>query len=512
MLLCAAFLFNLASCNSGNESYIFKTSIYGNPKTLDPQTARYDSSASVIYNVFQGLFKYDNDGNITNGMIDSFSVSDDGLVWTFELKNDVRWSDGNNFTANCTADDYVFAFERLFRPSTKSSRAGEYFIIKNAEAISEGKIADLSQLGVKAIDTYSLEITLEEPCAEFSALLTLPPAMPCNREFFESTEGRYGLAPECIASNGNYYVHTWSYDEWSDENNYFILRRNSENQSSVNIPTGINLFIDPVDELKEFEDGTFQAYKGKSADEISDLNKKYTSTAYETEVWGIIFNHNGNLSNLNYRLELAQCIDYSGESEIYTDFNAIIPDCVSLSGDKYRELGGAAENKSAVLPESGVGTLASMKMIMPEGTSLRDCIGDILQNWQSECGFYCSISELNDSVYTQALSSGDFDIALVKLSGEYNSPYAYLNDFMGDNARNYSGYSSPKFSHIMNSAVTAADAKTAAAYYTEAEQLLLDNAIFVPLCTEKGYVFYSEKMQGLSYNAFMDFYSYSMTQ
>ena len=81
-----AVILSISSCNSSDTNYIMKYVIYGNPDTLDPQRAGYDSSVSVINNVFQGLFTYDSQGQIINGMIDDYTVDENGLVWTFQLK------------------------------------------------------------------------------------------------------------------------------------------------------------------------------------------------------------------------------------------------------------------------------------------------------------------------------------------------------------------------------------------------------------------------------------------
>lgn len=507
MLLSAAFIVCIASCNSENESYVFKTTINGNPETLDPQCARYDSSASVLYNVFQGLFTYDCNGEVVEGMAESYSVSEDGLKWSFQLKKGVKWSDGREFTEECTAEDFVFAFKRLFRPSTKSERADEYFFIKNSEAINKGELKDLTLLGIKAVDTYNLEIELEQPCSDFMSLLALPPAMPCNEDYFNSTQGRYGLAADCVASNSNYYVHTWSYDEWSDENNYFILRKNTENYTEMSIPAGINLFIDSVTERKDFEDGITHAYIGKNEEDISEFVKEYQYSKHKTQVWGIIFNNDSRFSELNYRQSLADDVFLVSENSIYSSVQGIIPDSISAGGKKYRSLSGSIEKSSASV-KSEVGTLTSARLIMPDNTYLRDNIGDIMQKWQSEHNFYCNIAELEQEDYDLALENRDFDIALIKLSGEYNSPYAYLNDFLPGNSKNYGNYANKKFVHIMNSALTAESNDLAVQFYNEAEQLLIDNAVFIPLCTETEYVFYAKEISGVSYNPFLNIYSY----
>lgn len=495
---------NVSSCDSSDSSYAFKYAITGNPKTLDPQCALNDSSDTVISVVFQGLFSFGGNGEITNGMIEDFSVNDDGTIWTFSLKPGVYWSDGEDFSAECTAEDYVFAFQRLFRPETKSTRADEYYMIKNSEAINKGFLSDMSLLGVKAKDKYTLEITLENPCSDFKALLALTPAMPCNEEYFKSTQGRYGLAADCVASNSGYYVYTWNYDKWSDEGNYITLRRNKLNTYSESSPYTINLFINPQNERKDFDEDVLKVYKGKNTDEIYDLKKKYQYSEYETGVWGLIFNNDSSLSSHNHRLELASAMNFSVSDERYTLIDGIIPPSVSLDDNAYRELAGVTS--SSVCTDSSVGAVSGTRLIMPQGTGLRADMGKVLQNWQTKCGFYCSISELELNDYYKALEYGDFDIALVKISGEYNSPYAYLNKFLADNSENYSGYDNRKFSHIINSALTSADSKSAAVYYKEAEQLLIDSGIFIPLCIETEYVFYKEKYDGIGYNPFSRVY------
>lgn len=505
LLLSLISLILFSSCRSSDSEYSFKCAITDNPVTIDPQCALSDSSVQVISFVFQGLFASGENGEITEEMVDSYSVSDDGTVWTFVLKQGIYWSDGDEFYTECTADDYVFAFERLFRPTTKSERAEEYYIIKNSEAINKGKITDLSQLGVKAIDKYILEITLEKPCSDFKALLSLSPAMPCNRDFFENTQGRYGLAADCVASNSGYYIHTWSYDHWSDENNYFILHRNKHNSYQENSPYSINLFINPVNGRNDFDEEILKVYKGENTEEIDELKDSYDYSEYKSAVWGIIFNHKSGFAYQNYRLELSSNVDFSASGERYSDFYGIIPFSVTLDDISYREYSGQLTD--VVYNSDGVGSLTGIKMIMPSGTELRSDIGRILQNWQSECNFYCSLAELEGDEYKSALENGDFDIALVRLSGEYNSPYAYLNDFLKGNSLNFSGYESQKYSHIINSALTANDNASAAVYYKEAEQLLIDSGVFIPLCIEKEYIFYEEKLDGIDYNPFSGVYS-----
>ena len=149
------------------------------------------------------------------------------------------------------------------------------------------------------------------------------------------------------------------------------------------------------------------------------MKKVYAYSEFETGVWGLIFNLNGEFSNQNYRIELAATADFFASDERFSNCNFVIPYSVSVGENIYREISGEIPDLKS--GESSFGLLSGLKMIMPKDTGLRADMGRVMQNWQTECGFYCSISELDISDYMKSLNSGDFDIALVKISGEYNS-------------------------------------------------------------------------------------------
>ena len=214
--------------------------------------------------------------------------------------------------------------------------------------------------------------------------------MPCNEEFFESTQGRYGLASECIASNSGYYVHTWNYDEWSEEGNYIILRRNKLNITSENAPYSINLFIDPVDKRKDFNEEILKVYESENIEEINELKKTCLYSEYNNTVWGFIFNLDSDFLNQDYRIQLANSTHFSSSDYRYTVFNDIIPHSVFLGEESYRVLAGSTKAISDM--QARVGALSGKKLVIPQETGLRADIGKVLQDWQSECDFYCSIT------------------------------------------------------------------------------------------------------------------------
>lgn len=503
-----------SSCDSDKgKNGIFKTVIYGNPSTLDPQTAVSDSSVGIIENMFIGLFRFDDGGRIIPAMAEEYSVSENGLVWDFKLRKDVMWYDGKDFSSPCTAHDFVFAFRRLMSPSAKSPNASDYYCIKNAERLNKGIITDEKMLGVEALGDYELRITLEEPSSVFKSLLAKSPAMPCSEEFFNSTEGRYGLDADCIASNGDFYLYSWYYDKWSDDTDFIILRRNklndNENHDLVS-PYGLNYFID-YDGFNAFLNGEIQCYISESKEENQQL-KDFRYDEYKTSVCGIVFNCGGVFSNKALRTALGASINRTVFSEDFSYSKQFIPDNTAIGELNYRENSGMVHYESytmdslkSIFEEGssyvGADKINGLKLILPENKELRVEVEYILQMWQKEFGFYCNIVGYNDPDYLSALQKGDFDIAVYSFDGGADA-VSYINCFSSDSSANYFNINNPKLDHIIKSALVSADDYAAAAYCKEAEQLISDSYYFIPIKQNILRVYYSDKVSMIGFNPY----------
>ena len=510
-------MFSLSSCrDSGTEDDAeklknkwFTSVISGSPATLDPQTCTGNTAAQVIGNVFRGLYCRTDGGSIIPAMAEECTVSDDGLVYTFKLSENVKWYGKNDFSAECTADDFVFAFERLFNPMLRSENAREYYCIKNAEAIHTGKVKDISMLGVKATGKYELTITLTEPRTDFTEMLSAPPSMPCNREFYERTEGQYGLVGDCVASNGYFYVNRWHYDKWVKDGNFIELKRNGLNAESLDTTArGVTLMIN-ADGYESFLNGTTDLIYTTDPDQIQRLSGRYTSSTYTGGVWGVMFNTRRVFDNSDLRIALGGFVRNEFNDGIYSSAERIVPSDASIGSTLYREAVGdptRASYSEAELLERGSramrgiddGALSGMKLLIPEGTTLRLSIGSVLQQWQKNFGVYCMISELPYNDYIAAIESGDYDVAMVKLTG--CDALSYLFCFSSVSAKNYAGVNSRKLDDILNSVLTSDNDSAAARYCLEAEQFVLDNCWFAPLCFETGYIFCANGVSGVWYD------------
>lgn len=516
-LLAGAMLFTLAGCReseSGNDpkkgfNGYFTSVISGSPGTLDPQTCTGDAASQVIANVFRGLYRTADGGKAVPAMAQSVSVSENGLVWNFTLTPGVMWY-GSDFSAECTADDFVFGFQRLMNPALRSERAKEYYCIKNAEQINTGLIKDLTALGVEAVSDYELRITLNEPRTDFEQLLAAPPAMPCNRDFCEHTEGQYGLVEECVGSNGAFYISKWHYDKWVKDGNFIEMRRNELNAEMLNTaPRAVKLLIN-ADGYESFLNGVTDVYRTSVPDEIFRLSGKYGSNAYSDGVWGVLFNCGGVFASADLRIALGGFVGADTDGGIYSPADCIIPDTALIGELNYRAAAGMPTRVSYSedeLPERGLramrtledGALSGMRLIVPEGTALKQSMGNVIQQWQKNFGVYCMMTELSAGDYVSALQNGSFEAALVRLGGN-GSAVSYLTCFASSSSRNYGRSESAKLDDILDGALTAQTDTSAAGSCLEAEQFVLDSSLFAPLCFEKEYVFTGAGISGIEYD------------
>ena len=179
------------------------------PPTIDPALAADLVSADVIEQLFLGLTDYDDRTMaVIPELATSWEVSKDGLVWTFHLRKDVKWSDGKPVTAH----DVEYAVKRACNPATASDYAYVLYIIKGAKEVNTGKIKDLNYIGVKAIDDYTIQFTLNHPAGYFAAIAGMWVARPVPRWAIEKYGDKW-TEPENIVTNGPYLLTKWVHED-----------------------------------------------------------------------------------------------------------------------------------------------------------------------------------------------------------------------------------------------------------------------------------------------------------
>lgn len=508
---------NLCGCSSEPKpNKIFKFDVSANPGTLDPQQSNDSISNMIIENVYAGLMSVDRDGSVSKAVAKDYTVSDDGLIYNFTLRDDIYWVSVNDFEAQCTAKDFVYGFKRLFSPETRSVRASDYYCIKNSEAISNG--ADL-QLGVRAVSDFELEITLEYPNPRFEAMLAEPPAMPCCEEFFIGAQGKYGLSAKCTPSNGAFYVRSWNYDPHAitDDVNNLILRRNSKNAEAFDVkPSGLNFFItDESNFYSDFVGGDAHCLV-VSNDGKHPPDDKFDCEEFCNITCGLIFNNEFQLfQSSEFRQALAMLTDRDTIFSSVKGFErarGVVPERVAVPEGIYRDTVGGCElpdNDSEkaqslyqIAKPSLDTSLFSGARVIVRSSAANTAVSYILQEWQREFGFYCVVEELEEKAFLERLRSGDYEIAAVELSGRYNSPAAFLEQFRQGSSENYGRFFNSEFERLLARANEASSAEDSVKLYFEAEQLLIDDAAFVPLFYKNEYFYTVEDSTGIIYNPF----------
>src|SRR5580704_14271146 len=192
-----------------------QTLLLGNgaePQDLDPNTCVLYTDDNVLMALFEGLTCIDEKtSQAVPGVSERWDVSPDGLIYTFHLRADAKWSDGDPVTA----DDFVYSFHRILSPGLASEYSYMLYFIRNAEAFNEGKISDFAQVGAKALDERTLQISLDHPCPFLPAVAANQSWFPVHRATIEKfgkmdQRGTLWTRPENFVGNGPFMLKEWS--------------------------------------------------------------------------------------------------------------------------------------------------------------------------------------------------------------------------------------------------------------------------------------------------------------
>ncbi len=504
----------LTSCKEDDGSgYIFKMNIENNPKNLDPQMATDRESIAVIVNMMEGLMKTDSTGAIVPAAAESFEMSEDGLIYTFHLRQDRKWESVlEDFSEPVTADDFVFAFQRIFDAENASPYSEDFICIKNGTAVLNGTVPQ-NELGVRAVDEYTVEFTLEYPYFDFLKLLTETEAMPCCRKFFELSKGRYGMAADAAASNGAFYLKEWNYDPYWD-NNYIIMRRNkSYSDGSYVYPYSVNLFItgDSSADKEDFSAGNVQCYISDEYDE--KLFAESSLCPREVITAGLLINTDSEyLSDKRFREALAKSVNrdsYSHKlSEQFSAAYGLIPSGITVQGTSYRDLSpdrslsvydaAAAEIWENALKTAGISSVDGVKITVSENFIGTEAVYDITEQWRSELLFNCGVETVSQTEYDAKISGGDFSIALVEVGADKNSPEDFLGNFCGNEL--FRG--NAELAADIYGLRKAESLSDGVEKITKIEENVIGEYIFIPVCYENEFLVYDGNAAELVYYPF----------
>lgn len=516
LILTAALIFSLAACSDRGANKSISYALDSSPSTLDPQYADETEAQIIISNTFEGLVRISAEGEIIPGIAQSWSVSDDGLTYTFNLKPATEWycpislksEFGEEFyekylSETVTANDFVFAMRRAINPATGSAFAHRLFVIQNAIDIYSGTVP-AEQLGVTAADENTLIIQLAEVCPDFLERLTESVFMPCNEEFFNSMNGRYGLTQRHILCNGPFYVSSW------DSTSALTIRRNNyySGEQQV-IPSLVNFTFDSDETsvAKKISNSTVSAALLPPDCPAPENSVTVKETA--NDVFGFVFNcSDSSLTNTNIRLALCSSIDRNlfAESDNAVPQSGFVPASCEIGSLNFREaVGGqtpcvvfdaakASDHWKKGLSELGTQKI-SLTVLCPEW--LDDSVRRQLQIWQQTLGIGLGITIENktSAEIEKAVSSGNYQIALTGVSTSYESAADFLASFKESNVFRFK---SDDYSNIISHILEVEGEQELLGGCFTAENFILQQGICYPLYSRSSRFVTAEDVEGIA--------------
>ena len=497
-LLAAFFVLSLTACGSGSNSFTwFVDSI---PANLDPQVASSASDIIACENLYSGLVRRTPDGSLAPELCERWEVSADRLTYTFYLKDGLTYtaSKGDPSDYAITAEDFVFAFQRMFLPGTNSPYAVEFSALENSAAVLAGQ-KPASALGVTAAEPLKLVFRLSSPDETFLSKLTLPGAMPCDEAFFDSTRGTYGLTSASTLSSGHFYLYNWT------SSGLFLRRAASGNQ---------------IDSLRLVENTTSS---GQSAEELIN-NEKCTaalddsgtptslqSVSYSDTTWALLFNCDSIFASTELRQALgsaaASAVEVPGGG-LFAEAKGLIPDGLTVDGMNYRDTAGdvtpaAMDARALYLTARQTLTTSDfnkVSLMVPAGSGVTSAAEEINGVWQKEFSLFFSVEEVDEETFAKRLAEGDYTIALAPISAEGGSVYNMLNQFTAGGG-GLTGYADSLYATQLQ-ASTQATGSSRCRLLGDCERQLLSDAAAVPLFAQQKRLLIAPGIQNLIFDPF----------
>lgn len=495
LALCIVILCIFPSCGSGENDFTYDLST--SPLNLDPQSASDPSSLQIISSIFQGLTAKNKDGDIVLSAAEKCVVTDNGLVYRFQLREDLCWQDGEKVTA----EDFVYAFQRLLSYETQAPDASNFFFLENAEAVYH-KTASPDALGVYADGEETVVFVLTEKRDDFLSLLATAAAMPCDRAFFESTHGKYGLEEDMILGNGAFYVSIW-------RDGYLRLRKSATyfDADQVTANSVLFSFLDENedDPKKRFLSGTTCAYLSQDDLVLSDA---YGVEKKENILCGIVFSKTGAFADRDLRLALGYACERQRLEDLLGDKGTVaygvIPGGVAFGGGLYRNV--VSEEITLPYDEQAALSayrnwlqnhpegLSSLTVIIEEGSGNEGYFSELSQSWQRDLSLFFTVEVLPKKDFDRRLESGNYDCAVLSFGGKQEDPSSYFLDLFPSEA----SYFTP--SEDFYSLVDQGKQEENEEKYRQAESLLVDEGILLPLYYRFSYFYQNRKVGGLTYD------------
>ncbi len=491
-LFCVAVIViaSFASCKKEDTTNkFFACGITEMPEHFDPQIAESEVEKMISVNTFDGLFKLDENNTPVKCAVKDYKISTDGLVYTFYLRDDMQYyissgvedfleEKGATINKSVTAKDFAFGIIRALLPETDAPDFELLSAIKNAVKVHNGELSG-NEAGVKVINDYTLEITLERKDSNFLYALTQPVSFPCNQQFFEITAGRYGLDEEYIISNGGFYLSSISEDKNA------VINKNTEYNGTFSVlPSGVGFYLNAttLDIAKKVDDGTYDVGFFYEDKDIDELGRSVVKTELKNVACSLVFNMaDETIQNNSLRTGLVSCVDISLVTE--NPLKSVLPSYYNVDNSKLESLpyniDVARNNMLKAFDELKIKTL-DIEIICTK--KYENTAKALVNNWQKNIGVELNgiVTVLEEADFNKRVAGDDFQVAICSLTVDSNNPSEFLSMFTTDNEMNISNYNSDEFNRLVRDLKNSPNNEKT----VYCQSYLLKNAVVLPLFEE----------------------------
>ena len=473
----------LVGCGStSDDKAIYNFSSEADVTSLDSSVSDDGVSFNAIHAFSEGLMDITEKGGtkLVPAAASSYKLSDDGLTYTFTIRKNAKWSNGDDLTA----DDFVYSWRKLI------GNAGSYAYIfgkegaciKNADELAElGTTAGdkIKELGVEAKDKKTLQVTLSQPCPYFLEIMTFPCFYPQNQKFVEKCGSKYATDAKYLLANGPFKVTKWT------KSNKITFEKNNKYYDADKVELdGLNMYLvqDPKTAAAAFDNGKVDfatinsalvdKYEGK--DSLVKFKQGYMYYLY------LNFNNKA-LANTNIRKALSLAIDRKD----YTEYN--LKEAQAAFDQGLKELG-----------------VSSLKLRLLYGTD--ETPADTEAEYLQACfkklkGLDIEMVATVKKDRVERQKSGNFDISCARWGPDFPDPITYLNLVSTGNSNNYGKYNNAKYDQLIAASTTERDAKKRWQMLYQAEDICMSEYAVLPVFQKGAASLQNKKYTGIVYEA-----------
>lgn len=473
------------------------------PTSLNTLLATYAYDFTPINAMIECLYRDDENDVPQPAGAETVDISDDKLVYTFHLREDATWSNGDPVVAT----DYEFAWQQALNPKVASDYAYMLYFIHNAEPYFNGEV-EWSEVGVKVIDDYTLEVTLDNPLPYATDLFAFPTLAPINQKFYEEVGAdKYATDAEYFCCNGMYELTEWSHNSqivFQKREDYWNADAVGPDEIVYKIITdsqaGLNSYLSREIDYTDLDSGEVVQQAEAAGFEVG---VKPARSSY----YLIVNTEDEFMSNQNLRLALAYAIDkqalidtvYQNDNQPMTSFTPpAIMGAAGADGPTFQEA--LLEERGEMYPASGdlekaqeylQAALEELGCTVDELNLSIDCADDSLrrncatflqEQWRQNLGIEnIAVNSMQTKQVSANRQSGDYCMSLGGWSPDYNDAINFLDLWVTDGGNNDSFWSNAEYDNLIAQATAEADEEVRQQYLFDAEEILAAEMPIIPL-------------------------------